>query len=219
MRALCDDLRVHCRGWSYATRASLVETTAEIEEDIRAQVVTVSPAVQPRKAQHHGGYGNGDKLVQEHKRTWKATQWPSGAGCYECSSMDYKVASCLRRSTSMAAQTVFRLGPTSCLILDQPIASLLWCAPKAPISEEIPESEGELLDSSELLHGLPPSWSDPFTIELEPGTTSLSKVPYRLTPAEMAELKKQLEDLLNKGFIRPSVSPWRTPLLFVNKKD
>jgi len=70
-----------------------------------------------------------------------------------------------------------------------------------------------------LLQGLPPSRSDPFTIELEPGTASLSKAPYRMAPAEMAELKKQLEDLLGKGFIRPSTSLWGAPVLFVKKKD
>ena len=47
----------------------------------------------------------------------------------------------------------------------------------------------------------------------------MSKSPYRMDPAEMAELQKQLEDLLDKGFIRPSVSHWGAPVLFVKKKD
>ena len=67
--------------------------------------------------------------------------------------------------------------------------------------------------------GVPPDRSDPFTIELEPGTAPLSKSLYRMAPAEMAELKKQLEELLDKGFIRPSSSPWGAPVLFVKKKD
>ncbi|XP_056860103.1 uncharacterized protein LOC130508557, partial [Raphanus sativus] len=53
------------------------------------------------------------------------------------------------------------------------------------------------------LQGIPPDRSDPFIIELEPGTAPMSKSPYRMAPAEMAELKKQLEELLEKGFIRP----------------
>ena len=69
------------------------------------------------------------------------------------------------------------------------------------------------------LEGLPPSRSDPFTIELEPGTAPLSKAPYRMAPTEMAELKRQLEDLLEKGFTRPSTSPWGAPVSFVKKKD
>ncbi|CAA7028703.1 unnamed protein product [Microthlaspi erraticum] len=74
-------------------------------------------------------------------------------------------------------------------------------------------------DVFQSLKGLPPSRSDPFTIELEPGTAPISKTPYRMAPAELAELKKQIEDLLSKGFIRPSVSPWGAPVLFVKKKD
>ncbi|KAG7559219.1 Reverse transcriptase domain [Arabidopsis thaliana x Arabidopsis arenosa] len=77
----------------------------------------------------------------------------------------------------------------------------------------------EFGDVFQSLQGLPPSRSDPFTIELEPSTMPISKAPYRIAPAEMAELKKQLEELLGKGFIRPSSSPWGAPVLFVKKKD
>ena len=58
-----------------------------------------------------------------------------------------------------------------------------------------------------------------FTIDLEPGASPISKAPYRMAPVELAELKKQIEELLEKGFIRPSVSPWGAPVLFVKKKD
>jgi hypothetical protein len=58
-----------------------------------------------------------------------------------------------------------------------------------------------------------------FAIELQPGTTPISKRPYRMPPAELAELKKQFQELLDKGFIRPSTSPWGCPALFVKKKD
>ncbi|XP_033138905.1 uncharacterized protein LOC117129740, partial [Brassica rapa] len=57
-------------------------------------------------------------------------------------------------------------------------------------------------DVFQVPQGVPPDRSDPFTIELEPGTAPLSKSPYRMAPAEMAELKKQLEEFLDKGFIR-----------------
>jgi hypothetical protein len=58
-----------------------------------------------------------------------------------------------------------------------------------------------------------------FIIELQPGTAPISKRPYRMPPNELAELKIQLQDLLDKGFIRPSASPWGCPALFVKKKD
>jgi hypothetical protein len=54
---------------------------------------------------------------------------------------------------------------------------------------------------------------------LQPGTAPISKRPYGMPPAELAELKKQLQELLDKGFIRPSTSSWGCPALFVKKKD
>ncbi|KAL4027795.1 hypothetical protein IC575_010985 [Cucumis melo] len=69
------------------------------------------------------------------------------------------------------------------------------------------------------LPGLPPPREVDFAIELEPGTASISRAPYRMAPAELKELKVQLQELLDKGFIRPSVSPWGAPVLFVKKKD
>ena len=67
--------------------------------------------------------------------------------------------------------------------------------------------------------GLPLDWEIEFAIELVPGTAPISKAPYRLAPAELVELKKQLQELLDKILIRPSVSPWGAPVLFVRKKD
>ncbi|XXG69581.1 hypothetical protein AAC387_Pa06g2405 [Persea americana] len=67
--------------------------------------------------------------------------------------------------------------------------------------------------------GLPPTREVDFTIELMPGTAPISKAPYRMAPLELYELKKQIHDLLDKGLIQPSVSPWGAPVLFVKKKD
>src|SRR5262249_30178921 len=72
---------------------------------------------------------------------------------------------------------------------------------------------------SDDLPGLPPVREIDFPIELIPGTSLISIPPYRMVPAELAELKRQLQDLLDKGLIRPSVSPWDAPVLFVKKKD
>ena len=60
----------------------------------------------------------------------------------------------------------------------------------------------------EELPGLPPKREIDFAIEVCPGTSPISISPYRMAPAELAELKKQLEELLQKGFIRKSISPW-----------
>jgi hypothetical protein len=66
---------------------------------------------------------------------------------------------------------------------------------------------------------MPPDRDIEFAIELQPGMTPISKRPYRMPPAELAELKKQLQELLDKGFIRPSTLPWGCSALFVKKKD
>ncbi|KAG8474747.1 hypothetical protein CXB51_031285 [Gossypium anomalum] len=70
----------------------------------------------------------------------------------------------------------------------------------------------------EELPGLPPVREVEFGIELIPGTTPISIAPYRMAPLELKELKAQLQELTDKGFVRPSSSPWGAPVLFVKKK-
>ncbi|GJV47869.1 putative nucleotidyltransferase, ribonuclease H, partial [Tanacetum coccineum] len=69
------------------------------------------------------------------------------------------------------------------------------------------------------LKGLPPQRQVEFHIDLVPGATPVAKSPYRLAPSEMQELSEQLQELQDKGFIRPSHSPWGASVLFVKKKD
>ncbi|XP_070679282.1 uncharacterized protein [Malus domestica] len=69
------------------------------------------------------------------------------------------------------------------------------------------------------LPGLPPDRDVEFSIDLLPGTDPISLTPYRMAPAKLRELKIQLQELLDKGFIQPSSSPWGALVLFVRKKD
>ncbi|XP_070042743.1 uncharacterized protein [Nicotiana tomentosiformis] len=69
------------------------------------------------------------------------------------------------------------------------------------------------------LPGIPLDWEIDFRIDVMSDTQPISIPPYRMAPAELKELKEQLNDLLDKGFIRPSVSPWGALVLFVRKKD
>ncbi|KAL4367743.1 hypothetical protein GQ457_05G022050 [Hibiscus cannabinus] len=80
--------------------------------------------------------------------------------------------------------------------------------PRNPIQPPEPE-----------LPGLPPKREVEFGIDIQPETNPVSITPYRMAPIELKELKKQLEELQNKGFIQPSTSPWGAPVLFVKKKD
>ena len=67
--------------------------------------------------------------------------------------------------------------------------------------------------------GLPPKRDIDFIIELVPGVAPISKTPCRMRTLEILELKMQLQELLEKKYIRPSVSPWGAPVLFIKKKD
>ena len=71
----------------------------------------------------------------------------------------------------------------------------------------------------EELTRMPPKRDVEFLIQLEPRTAPVSKPPYKMAPPELEEMKKQIMSLLEKGYIRPSSSPWGCPSLFVIKKD
>jgi hypothetical protein len=72
---------------------------------------------------------------------------------------------------------------------------------------------------SDDLSGMPLDRDVEFTIELQPGTTPISRRSYKITPKELVELKVQLNELMDKCFIRPNSSPWGCSALFVKKKD
>ncbi|GJZ66149.1 retrotransposon protein, putative, ty3-gypsy subclass [Tanacetum coccineum] len=69
------------------------------------------------------------------------------------------------------------------------------------------------------LPGIPPARQVEFQIDLVPGVAPVARAPYQLAPSEMKELAEQLQELSDKGFIRPGFSPWGAPILFVKKKD
>ncbi|GJZ46608.1 putative reverse transcriptase domain-containing protein [Tanacetum coccineum] len=82
-----------------------------------------------------------------------------------------------------------------------------------PIVRDFPEVFPEDLS------GIPPTRQVEFQIDLVPGAAPVARAPYRLAPSEMKELAEQLQELSDKGFLRPSSSPWGAPVLFVKKKD
>ncbi|GJW59125.1 putative nucleotidyltransferase, ribonuclease H [Tanacetum coccineum] len=85
--------------------------------------------------------------------------------------------------------------------------------------EDIPVVREFLEVFPEDLPGLPPVRQVEFQIDLIPGAAPIARAPYRLAPSEMQELSNQLQELADRGFIRPSTSPWGAPVLFVKKKD
>ncbi|KAJ9544482.1 hypothetical protein OSB04_024189 [Centaurea solstitialis] len=91
--------------------------------------------------------------------------------------------------------------------------------PEAKKLEDIPVVRSYPEVFPDELPGLPPTRQVEFRIDLIPGAAPVAKAPYRLAPAEMRELSNQIQELLDKGFIQPSSSPWGAPVLFVKKKD
>ena len=108
------------------------------------------------------------------------------------------------------------------------IAMELWEKPMmAALSVEEKELSVEMVpvvrDFAEVFPedflGLPPEREVEFGIDLIPNTNPISKDPYRMAPVELQELSVQVDELLKKGFIHPSVSLWGAPVLFMKKKD
>ncbi|XP_050217605.1 uncharacterized protein LOC126668454 [Mercurialis annua] len=115
--------------------------------------------------------------------------------------------------SAMKAQRMMRKGCQAFLAIVLDAEKAQGTLQNVPVVMEYPDVFPDELP------GLPPDREIEFCIELAPGTKPISIPPYRMAPAELKELKNQLEELLNCGFIRSSVSPWGAPVLFVKKKD
>jgi hypothetical protein len=90
---------------------------------------------------------------------------------------------------------------------------------KVESHEQVPIVKGYPDVFLEELPSLPPNRDIEFVIDLVPGTAPIVKRPYRMRTPELMELKRQLSELEQKGYMRPSSSPWAAPALFVEKKD
>ncbi|MFS8007030.1 putative nucleotidyltransferase, Ribonuclease H [Helianthus anomalus] len=113
----------------------------------------------------------------------------------------------------LKAQKCLRKGHTAILAL------VTDASAKEKKLEDIPVVRNFPQVFPEDLPGLPPHRQVEFHIELAPGAAPIARAPYHLAPTELEELSKQLQELLDKVFIRPSSSPWGAPVLFVKKKD
>ena len=115
--------------------------------------------------------------------------------------------------STMAAQRMLRKGCQGYLAYVVEIGNEGTLVDEIPVVREFPYI------FPDDIAGLPPDREVEFTIDLIPGTEPTSIPPYRMDPAELRELKAQLEELLRKGFIRSSISPWGAPVIFLKKKD
>ena len=115
--------------------------------------------------------------------------------------------------STMAAQRMLRKGCQGYL------AYVVETEKEGTLVDEIPVVREFPYVFPDDIASLPPDREVEFTIDFIPRTEPISIPPYRMAPAELRELKAQLEELLSKGFIRPSISPWGAPVLFMKKKD
>jgi len=99
------------------------------------------------------------------------------------------------------------------------LAYILNSDDEGPRLKDIPVVKEFLDVFPEELPGLPPEREVEVSIDTFPRVSPIAQQPYRMAPAELNELKTQLQELLDKGFIRPSNSPWGAPILFVRRKD
>ncbi|KAL5559354.1 hypothetical protein UlMin_035565 [Ulmus minor] len=147
-----------------------------------------------RKRNYGGGNDNPNQQGKQPKRT-----------CQKCGKEHL--------GESMKARRMLNKGCVGYL------ASLIELPENGLPANQVPVVQEFVDVFPEDLPGLPPDREIKFSIDLVPGTAPMSKAPYRMAPSELKELKVQLQELMDKGFIRPSFSPWGAPVLFVKKKD
>ena len=115
--------------------------------------------------------------------------------------------------SAITARKMLKRGCRGYLAVVRDIEAIKGVVEKVSVVCEFPDVFPEELP------GLPPAREIEFYIDVVPGTDLISMPPYRMAPAELKELNEQLKELLDKGFIRPSSSPWGAPVLFVKNKD
>eukprot|EP00253_Pinus_taeda_P015609 PITA_15609 len=146
-------------------------------------------------------------------------------------SVKFKSPWLVQLATGAKRRVTTKVNDCSFTIAGQPIMADLNVLPvgsydiiidskdKTTILNNIPVIQEFIDVFPEEIPGLPPNKNIDFTIELVPGAAPVSQAPYRMRVPELTELKMQLQELLDKDYIRPSVSPWGALVLFVKKKD
>jgi hypothetical protein len=131
-------------------------------------------------------------------------------GLIDCAKKAVKLIAISKEMEYVAENLVTDKAASSRMVLNQlDVASTMDISTPSEFSDVFPEE----------LSGMPPDHEIEFVIQLAPGTAPIFKFPYRMSANQLVELKEQLQDLLDKEYIRPSASPWGAPIIFVPKKD
>ena len=138
----------------------------------------------------------------------------------DCSKKSLTFGSCdsnspepVSQNTESPSVSSLKGGIRGCMVLFSSAVEEKRELSQMPVVREYPEVFPEEICD------LPPEREVEFSIDLIPGASPISIAPYRMAPVELAEVKKQVEELLERRFVRPSASPWGAPVLLVKKKD
>ncbi|GJS72988.1 putative reverse transcriptase domain-containing protein [Tanacetum coccineum] len=180
-------------------------------------------------AANNGGQGHGNQWNQARGRAFIVGSRGSSPGSEHCDSFDVIIG--MDWLSNYKAKIICHKKVARIPIPDGKVLRVLGERPKekarflmgAKAGDKKQEEIVMVRDFPEVvpddLFGLSPIQEIEFRIELTPGAMPVAKSPYRLAPSESEELSEQLKELQDKGFIRPSSSPWGAPVLFVKKKD
>ncbi|XP_025798638.1 uncharacterized protein LOC112878607 [Panicum hallii] len=155
----------------------------------------------------HGGQNQGGGNYHRQQPAQRTNSGSTPFVCFTCNKPGHKSYECPEKKTSTPARALGSAGRPA-------------QAPRSADRGRLTHlTEEEARDAPDVVTGLPPDRDVEFMIDLVPGTAPIAKRPYRMSAEELTELKNQLKDLLDKQYIRPSASPWGSPMLFVRKKD
>nr|GEZ79243.1 putative reverse transcriptase domain-containing protein [Tanacetum cinerariifolium] len=179
--------------------------------------------------------GTGEKKPYNGNLPKNNAENPKGNGCFKCGATrhfkkDWPKLKNNDGEKGNAPGWVYAVGNEEKRVNASRDPNLNVVTTHISVKKEKDKSEGKQLEDVPVIHdypevfpkdlsGLPPARTVEFQIDLIPGAASVARAPYRLALSEMKELLEQLQDLSEKGFIRPSSSPWGSPILFVRKKD
>ncbi|GJR71760.1 putative reverse transcriptase domain-containing protein [Tanacetum coccineum] len=145
----------------------------------------------------------------------------SAAVCYECGERGHKSNACQRELIDNGGNVISYIKARKYIKRGSQLflAQVTEKEPSKKQLQDVPVIHNFPKVFPDDLPGLPPPRQVEFRIELVPGAALVARAPYRLAPSELKELSDQLKELLEKGFICPSSSPWGAPVLFIKKKD
>nr|GEU39870.1 putative reverse transcriptase domain-containing protein [Tanacetum cinerariifolium] len=198
-----------------SSKPMTLDETIELTNDLMDQTLRTY-------AKRSSGNTNVANTQRDNKET------PKGNGCFECGASRHFKKDCPKlrnknRGNRNAQGWVYAVGNAEMngnAVMNQDLNVVTGEGqPGGKQLKDVPIVWVFLKVFAKDLPGLPPARLVEFQIHLIPGAAPVARAPYRLASSEMKELSKQLQELSDKGFIRPSSSPWGAPVLFVKKKD